>query len=200
MVNSASCWTGGPVATGQCSFCLKRKKTEQSLRKCKQWRWPWTTTEEEGWMGYYSNKQNKFSTKQNKLRNNCQITHSNSDFSRMFNSKYIEVKFKYSNNIEPNITLCRKTGWGTTKLTILTWCWGQELWVWITCSKAYHSESVQEHWVLWVSHKQQKHTILNQCNTTGCSGSVINSKSIPFWTDAEIGCSESGPQRAAGWR
>ena len=29
--------------------------------------------------------------------------------------------------------------------------------------------------MLWVSHKQQKHTILNQCNTTGCSRSVINS-------------------------
>ena len=131
-----------------------------------------------------TNKQNQFSTKQNKLRNNCQITHSNSDFSRMFNSKYIEVKLKYSNNIEPNITLCRKTGWGTTKLTILMWCWGQELWVRVTCSKAYHSELVQQHWVLWVSHKQQsipfwisattlgalgqshkqqKHTILNWC-------------------------------------
>ena len=63
----------------------------------------------------------------NFLRNktNCQITYSNSDFSRMFNSKYTEVKLNYSNNIEPNITRCRKTGWGTTKLTILMWCWGQ---------------------------------------------------------------------------
>ena len=101
----------------------------------------------------------------NFLRNktNCQITYSNSDFSRMFNSKYTEVKLNYSNNIEPNITLCRKTGWGTTKLTILMWCWGQELWVWVTCSKGYHSETVQQDWVLWVSHKQQKHTILNWC-------------------------------------
>lgn len=73
-----------------------------------------------GMDGVLLQQTNKINFLQNKLRNNCQITHSNSDFSRMFKSKYIEVKLKYSNNTEPNITLCRKTGWGTTKLTILT--------------------------------------------------------------------------------